>query len=174
MIRCQAVQARLAAFIHGELPLKVRRRVAAHLERCAKCRAAYQRQRELVRELERELPRVGQAESKHLARVWSRVQNELNTPTPRPALRYRTSYGVVALLLLLIVSVPYALSLDDPSPTPARTLPARTVVLATNIPDERVLHRIPENALNRTAPAATRIHVDFVTPQAALTPAPRP
>ncbi|MFN8376145.1 MAG: hypothetical protein U0694_25135, partial [Anaerolineae bacterium] len=58
---------------------------------------------------------------------------------------------------------------------PSRTLPARVVAFATDVPDDRVIHRVPENALSRTAPAVVRVRFnDFMTPQAALTPAPRP
>jgi anti-sigma factor RsiW len=176
MLRCQAVQTHLTAYIHGELPLKARRRVSAHLERCERCQSAYQRQRELVRDLEQELPRVGQAQSAQLARVWSKVQTELDTPARRrrPSLRYRASYGVAALLLVIVMFVPYALNMDNSPRASLRTLPAHVVAFATNVPDERVLNRVPENALSRTAPAVTRIRFTYVTPQAALTPAPRP
>ncbi|MFN8376638.1 MAG: zf-HC2 domain-containing protein, partial [Anaerolineae bacterium] len=128
MLRCRAVQAKLTAYIHGELPLKARRRVAAHLEHCPRCQSAYQRERELVHELERELPRVGQGHKTELARVWSKVQREIYAPeTPRPTLHYRASYGVAALMLMLAMVVPYALSRGDNAVVPSRTLPARVV-----------------------------------------------
>jgi anti-sigma factor RsiW len=175
MLRCHAVQGHITAYIHGELPLKARRRVAAHLERCSRCKAAYGRQRELVRELERELPRVGQAQSGQLSRVWSKVQKDIQAPAPRPTLQYRMSYGLAALILVLVMAVPFLMSLNDDEPVTARTLPAHAVAFATTLPDQRVLNRVPANALSRTAPAATRVRLaDFVTPEAALTPAPLP
>lgn len=176
MLRCRAVQGKLTAYVHGELPLKARRRVSAHLEGCHNCQMAYQRQRELIRELERDVPRVGQAHSVQLARVWSRVEGELRASAPRPTIQYRASYGVAVLLFMIAMVVPYILSRDERASEPVRTLPAQAVAFATDMPDERVLHRVPENALSRTAPAVVRVrsYDNYVTPQAALTPAPRP
>jgi anti-sigma factor RsiW len=176
MLRCHAVQTHLTAYIHNELPLKARRRVAAHLERCSRCQSAYQRQRTQVHELEREIPRIGQSHQGQLARIWSKVQTELHTPTtPRPSFRYRAAYGLAAVILMVAMVVPYALSRNEIPATATRTLPARAVAFATVLPDNHALIVLPENALSRTAPAVTRSRViSYVTPQAALTPAPRP
>jgi anti-sigma factor RsiW len=175
MLRCHAVQTHLTAYIHGELPLKARRRVAAHLERCARCQAVYQRQRKQVHELEYEIPRIGQPQAGQLKRVWSNVQQELQTPAPRPSFRYRASYGLAALFLVVAMIVPYVLSRAEDEIPPSRTLPARAVAFATVLPDNHALIHLPDNALSRTAPALTRSRViTYVTPQAALTPAPLP
>jgi anti-sigma factor RsiW len=175
MLRCHAVQSHLTAYIHGELPLKARRRVAAHLEHCSRCQSAYQRQRARVHELEREVPRIGQPQHGQLARIWSKVQTELHTPSPRPSFRYRAAYGLAAVILMVAMIVPYALSRTETPDTISRTLPARAVAFATVLPDNHALIVLPENALSRTAPAVTRSRlISFVTPQAALTPAPLP
>jgi anti-sigma factor RsiW len=175
MFRCHVVRGKLTAYIEGELPLKARRRVAAHLQQCVACQSAYRRQREFGRELERDLPRIGQPQAGQLTHIWARVQDDMQSAPPRRTFRYRASYGLGVLLLVVALLAPYILGREAAGNMPARTLPARTVALATETPDDRLSHRLPENIFLRTAPATvTRFRFTFLTPQAALTPAPRP
>jgi len=103
---CRYCEARLTAFIHGELPLKARRRIARHLDECPACYAKYQRQRDLADELSRHIPLVGQPRPGQLLRMWSAVQAEMS-PAPRALLMRRSPrYGLVTLMLLLVTLLP--------------------------------------------------------------------
>ena len=103
---------RMTAFIHGELPPHVRRRIGRYIDECPDCYAEYLRQRELARDLERGLPSVGMPCVSQLDRIWAGVQAELsNTPPPhRPARRYSFSYGMAVVLMAVMVVLPGAVA----------------------------------------------------------------
>ncbi|NWF68206.1 MAG: zf-HC2 domain-containing protein [Chloroflexi bacterium] len=173
MFTCHAVRARLTPYLHGTLPLKVRRRVSAHLERCPHCHAAYVQQRQLMHELQRRLPPLGQPTQPQLARVWDGVQAEVRASQDKsPAvrmLRYRASYGLAALGLVALLLLPVVTQHDSASASaPLHTRPA-AVAFATDWPPQPL-------TLYRTA-ASFRSRYGYngtATPQAqaALTPAP--
>lgn len=126
-LSCQNCRAKLPAYLHRELNPRLRRRVAAHLNNCPACYAAYREQQDIARELQDMLPAFGQTDSVQLGRMWSAVQTEMAQPQRRfqPVFRARYSLGVVALLVAL--ALPWmlggqsrALALPMP-PTPAGT-----------------------------------------------------
>jgi anti-sigma factor RsiW len=123
---CRYCEARLTAFIHGELPLKARRRIARHLDECPTCYARYLRRRDLADELSRHIPRIGQPERGQLQRVWSGIQAEM-TPTPRALyLRRSPRYGLVTLVLLLVMLLPLTMGNQNVafSSVPTQAFPA--------------------------------------------------
>jgi predicted anti-sigma-YlaC factor YlaD len=124
-LTCQGCRAKLPAYLHRELNPRLRRRVAAHLNNCPSCYAAYRQQQEMARELDAMLPGFARPDRAQLGRVWAAVQADMHQPRRsfRPVFRARYSLGVVALLVTL--ALPWmlgnqsrALALPMP-PTPA-------------------------------------------------------
>jgi len=105
---CRYCRAHLDAYVAGELALPARRRVAAHLDQCAACYAVYAQRREVVRELQRSLPMVGYANPPDFGQVWLNVQQEM----PRGS-GYSIQYGLAALLLLVLLLVPFTMGHRD-------------------------------------------------------------
>lgn len=104
-ISCQSCRAKLPAYLHRELNPRLRRRVAAHLNNCPACYAAYRQHQDIGRDLQSSLPAFGQPDHAQLGRVWRAVQAEMNQPRRsfQPVFRARYSLGVVALLITLVL-----------------------------------------------------------------------
>jgi anti-sigma factor RsiW len=122
--RCRYTQARMTAYLNGELLPKARRRVTRHLDVCSTCSAYYVREREVKRDLERHVRLVGQPQGPQLQKLWMAIQQEINPP----AAQRRTnpaSYGFAALVLILMLLVPATLGNRnvpfslEPRPAPA-------------------------------------------------------
>lgn len=110
-LRCQYVQSRIAAFVNNECTERERRIVGQHLDHCPTCEAAYQHQRSLQREMQRDLPRMGSANAAQLGAIWQRVEQDLATPVPQPAatpMRLPSSswhYGLVAAMAFVLLTM---------------------------------------------------------------------
>ncbi len=111
MTACHYCRAHLDAYLAGELAAPARRRVAAHLDQCAACYRVYVQRRELARQLSRELPLVGHAGAPDFGQVWVKVQAELPRESGHPM-----QYGLAALLLALLLLVPFTMGHRDVAP----------------------------------------------------------
>lgn len=109
---------RMTAFVHRELSTTSRRLVAREIDDNPARYKQYIKERDIAQELERRLPAFGKPEAQTLNRVWQQVQAEIAPPpTPyrsflRPQLtfKYGFGYGLVALFVVMILSLPVALS----------------------------------------------------------------
>jgi anti-sigma factor RsiW len=102
---------RMAAFINGELPPDMRRRMGRYIDECADCYAEYRRQRALLNDLSARLPTLGQPDNQQLERVWLAVQAELLPPSRQPVHpAYFARYGLATLMLMVVLLVPFVLS----------------------------------------------------------------
>ncbi|MFQ3566489.1 MAG: zf-HC2 domain-containing protein [Aggregatilineales bacterium] len=136
-INCQTCRAHLPGYAARELPPRLRALVGAHLDACPACYGIYRRQRLLMGELEHTLPLVGQPDLAGLGRIWSAVQVEMKRPRPSAFQRVSKRQGATALLLLLVLLLPW--SFDAPSmtralpllPTPAQETTQRAIAMAT-------------------------------------------
>jgi anti-sigma factor RsiW len=128
MIACRYCRAHLDAYLGGELTAPARRRVAAHLDRCAACYSIYAQQRDLVRELRQALPLVGDANTPDFGQVWLHVQAEVPRGSGHPL-----PYGLVALLLALLLAVPFTMGHRDVPPA-LPTQPAPQLISADPTP----------------------------------------
>lgn len=110
-LRCQYVQSRIAAFVNNECTERERRIVGQHLDHCPTCEAAYQHQRSLQREMQRDLPRMGSANAAQLGAIWQRIEQDLATPVPQPAatpMRLPSGswhYGLVAAMAFVLLTM---------------------------------------------------------------------
>lgn len=146
---CRYCRAHLDAYIAGELPPSARWRVAAHLDRCAACYAAYAQQREVVRELRRALPIIGRGHPPDFEYVWLNAQREL----PRSS-RDSIQYGLAALLLVVLLVVPFTIGYHD---------------IAAALPTQPAPHRLDEDRTPANAATQTRT-VTAGPPAATLSP----
>jgi anti-sigma factor RsiW len=107
---CRYCNAQMAAYTHGELPLKARRRIARHLDECSACYAKYNEARELNQQLGYFVPLIGQPHAPQLQRIWAGVQAGM-TPPPNKQNRYPLSlrYSFVAFMLVLTFLLPLTL-----------------------------------------------------------------
>lgn len=99
---CQELRLYWEEYAEGELPEKLARPVAAHLEGCADCRANYEEVRELVADLRAiPLPEVSE-------RVWegalARIRSEPQVPRAPRRLRSAWRVGLAAAAALLAVA----------------------------------------------------------------------
>lgn len=101
-------KARMLAYIQGELSPRSRRRMARYLDECPRCYQEYQRQRSTMLELEHTLPALGAASGEQLARIWSRVQVDMQRRPGGIRPIYHASYGLAALMLLIVLLLPLA------------------------------------------------------------------
>lgn len=143
-------KSRMAAFINGELPLVARRRVARYIDECPDCYAEYLRQRDLAEELKRQLHMIGQPDHTQLNRIWENIQSDLSQPRPqRPARRYPTRYGLVAIILALVLMLPFILGqTSDYRTIPSQPAPYHFDLSAT--PTHATAHSIQTVALWKT------------------------
>ncbi len=102
---CRFSRANLDNFLDSTLAPRARRRVARHIDACPACYDAYNRRRDLRRELQQGIPLIGRSHTPDFERMWNAVRVEI----PRPARRTQFRYGFVALLLLLALLVPFTM-----------------------------------------------------------------
>src|SRR5436190_927022 len=103
---CLYCQAHLQAYIDGELSPKARRRIAQHIDRCPACYHTYIQQRDFSRELQQEIPLVGQRNAPDFKQMWGAVQAELPQSQPR---LYQARYGMALLAFTLMLVVPFTM-----------------------------------------------------------------
>src|SRR6185369_1706150 len=95
----------LAAYANRQLSRGPRNRVASHVQRCAECRAALDREQELARDIAVYMPQIGRPRRGQLASLFPTIWLEFNRPPFRWATRL-SSYGLaVAVLVLSIFAV---------------------------------------------------------------------
>lgn len=135
-LHCYRVRVRLSAYLHGELKPSGRRFVARHLDRCPHCRHVYQQQRELVRDLERDLPAFGAPSSATMRRLWGNIAAERPTATTQPTLLHSLSYGFAALMLVLLLVLPLTIGAhhSHEATVPVQPDPQQRALIMTPIP----------------------------------------
>lgn len=126
MMNCKQCQSRLAAYLHNELPPKLRREVGRHLHNCEKCYAVYLQHQDLARELTNTVPLVGAGYQPDFNRVWTAMQ----AGTPRRNLSNHLSfnYGLVALVVTLLFLVPLTMNQQNATLAAPPTQPAPLAV----------------------------------------------
>lgn len=110
-------------------------------------------------ELECALPLVGQPDLAGLGRIWNAVQVEMKRPRPSAFQRVSKRQGATALLLLLVLMLPW--SFDAPSmtralplpPTPAQETTQRAIAMATEDCGCAAASRVQPIAPSATPPA---------------------
>lgn len=131
MITCRTCRNHLPAYLHRELPPKLRAEVAEHLQDCDACYALSVQQRDLSNDLSRSLPAFGSPVS-GLDRIWSAVQADMAQSRREPEVLEKVRYSIVALIFVLALLLPWTvrgqrLTLPTP-PTPAVSTPRGTPV----------------------------------------------
>lgn len=133
MMTCRFCREHLPGYIARELTPAARSQVAAHIQTCNACYAAYVQQREVSGELARTLPALGGALPR-LDRVWTGIQADMQQPKRAPIRHNQAGYTLIALLLMITLLVHSSLnarhfSLPTP-PTPAALNTPSTPVAA--------------------------------------------
>lgn len=125
-------KARMTAFLNGQLSPESRRRIARYIDECQDCYDEYQRQRDLMREFEAQLPTFGKPNNDQLSRIWTGIQAEVFAPAEAPRKRrrvhwvYQARCGFAALTVLFTLLVPFMIQDDNftqaavTQPTPAQ------------------------------------------------------
>ncbi len=141
-------KARMTAYINGGLAPGAKRRMARYINDCPDCYAEYVRQRDIARELERDMPGVGIPHSPQLDRMWANIQTEMTRSSSRPARRGQARYGLIVLALILALFLPWAFGDQDAAfAIPSQPSPRATAVAGT-----------PENQKSITSsPSATAV-----------------
>ena len=144
-LACHDCQRYVVAYIHGELKPNLRRRIALHLENCARCQTMYARERALTYELAARIPASGRGDNPALVAIWQAVQSELTAPMQPPRRqRYSLHYGLLVAALLLALTLPWMVNQSH-------------VALASNIeprPYVAVVVNEPVNVSDATAQPA--------------------
>lgn len=142
-LNCNDCRGFLPAYISRTLPPLPRQKVAAHLDSCETCYAAYVQQRDIERELTQQVPLIGRADSPRLNRIWTAVQGEMARPRRAALRRIPARYHlvtIVAIVGLLLPSLGFqalhqrqmALALPvQPTPTETIEVTSQTVAMAT-------------------------------------------
>lgn len=109
-LTCYVCQRQMDAFLDGTLAPRARRRLAGHIDECPACYRVYVERRELQRDLQQALPLVGQRDHKpDFDRMWGAIRAEL----PQPPSQRPFRFGLVALMLLLALVVPFTMGNRD-------------------------------------------------------------
>ena len=107
-------RARMVAFLNEELPPDSRRRVARYIDECPECYQEYICQRDLHKELKRQLPVLGRPRSAQTSRMWAAIQDEIGlSGTPRGYKCGGIRYGLAALALVIALCLPILLLGDE-------------------------------------------------------------
>lgn len=105
---CERCQKHLVAYIHQELSVQQRQRIARHLDVCESCYRSYLEHVDLTRQLTERVPRVGQTYHLSVERVWAALEYDGVHPG-RTFRRYSPGYGLVALIAALMLFIPLTL-----------------------------------------------------------------
>lgn len=121
MIPCRVCREHLPGYISRELSPAARSQVAAHIETCDACYAAYVQQRELTSELTRTLPELGGARPR-LDHIWAGIEADIRQPKRTTIKLDQARYSLAVLLLMIALLLPWTIrshqfSLPTP-PTP--------------------------------------------------------
>jgi len=92
----------LIAYVHRQLPRAQRTEIAAHLRRCPECRAVFEREQQLARDLATFMPQMGQPRRGQLARLWPTIWRDFSKPPARWPI-WLSSYGLAVLMLILCI-----------------------------------------------------------------------
>jgi hypothetical protein len=114
----------LPAYVHRQLPRAKRDRVLVHIQLCAECRAALDREEQFARDLKTNMPLIGQPRRQQLMRLWPAIWAEFRSPRPRRKHGIH-SYGVALGMLLLGA---FMLSAVFSGPAYASAAPSQPVV----------------------------------------------
>ena len=128
-LKYRYVKARMMAYLDGDLSIKARRFVARQIDENPVCYQEYIRAKQSKQELERALPAFGKADKPQLDNLWANIQAELNQPETVPVRAmtrptFSLSYGVTALLFLVMMLTPLAVDASRASISPIPQQPA--------------------------------------------------
>jgi anti-sigma factor RsiW len=123
-LTCKFYQRQIDAYLDKTLNMRARRRLARHIDECPSCYRAYAQRRDLRRDLESAVSLVGRHHEPDFDRMWGTIRAEL--PQPRYQTQFR--YGLVGLMLLLALLVPFTMGNRD---------------LARHVPDQPKPHTDP-------------------------------
>lgn len=170
-LRYRYAKNRMAAYINGELSVTTRRFVARMIDSDERCYQEYVSQRQKKQELERDLPRFGQADKQQLSTMWAAIQAEMNTPSPatlRPTKRPVT-YRLALIVTVLLLVLPFVWSNASPA----------TAVLPQQPSPELLSTQTAPSLLRLTAPTLVALvtlndhqATDAARPDLQNTPAP--
>lgn len=149
MMNCHQCQKHLVAYIHDEATPRIRRRVAAHLDTCESCYAAYVRERDASTQMTQDLAWFGQPDNAQLTDIWANVQGTWNQPTQRQR-AYRWQHGLMMAAMVLLSVLPWSLNVGNlvHVPVPFQATPAVS----------------PQNTPQGTAVGVVRVAFDVNTP----------
>jgi hypothetical protein len=105
-LTCNDCRTHLTGYIQGDLPLRLRLRVGAHLDDCAGCYGVYMREREMARDLTAQVPMIGRADGARLGKIWSAVQTEMIRPRRSSLSRIPKRYGIATAVLVVALLLP--------------------------------------------------------------------
>ncbi len=130
MISCKQCQKHLVTYVHHELPPKLNRKVAQHLDRCETCYSAYMEQKRLVTELRRSVPVVGNGRVPSFERFRTAARLE---STRRMTSYYPLRYGMVMVVVTVLLLIPFALGKSNQVFAGPPTQPAPLVRVSVNV-----------------------------------------
>ena len=107
-IQCGECRSHLMAFLHGDVSPLLRRRVARHLDHCPACYSLYLQELDLMRDLKRNVPLIGQGHQPSFAAIWAEIQTDIVKPKPSLP-RFHMRYGLAMLALVTVFLVPLTL-----------------------------------------------------------------
>ena len=131
---CHHCRTLLPGYIQRELSPKQREWVSRHLSTCDGCYLNYMAQRQIMRDLAVNVPRIG-SDAPHLNAIRAAVLMEIAQPTRKPvAYIDQARYSLVALLLVVALLLPlsirtHSFSIPTP-PQPEKITPQGTAIAA--------------------------------------------
>ncbi|RMG76450.1 MAG: hypothetical protein D6711_03855 [Chloroflexi bacterium] len=161
MMKYRYCRSRMVAYINGELPPRVRRRMAQYIDTCPRCYAEYVRQRELQHELKMRVPGIGIPEAGQIERIWNAVQLQMQQPTvATPHLRY----GVLIAVMVVLLMIPLFVSQPAVEASVATQPQPQTLIQKVVTPGATPVAVVVNNTLELTSQLMN------VTPAAVVTP----
>lgn len=129
-ITCDECRLHVVSFLLGDVSPLLRRRVARHIDFCSSCYQVYRQDLDLMRDLKREVPRLGQGHHPQFDRVWLAIQNDIMKPKSDMP-RFQMRYGLAVLALLLGFLLPLTMDNQNVMLASPPTQPAPLAELAT-------------------------------------------
>jgi len=170
MFKVHYCKARMVAFLNGELSPRSRRRMARFIDECDDCYTEYVRQREIQRNLNSDLRRIGSPDADVLSRILVDVKREVFAPRPSPARMSYQRYGLATVVVTLMLIFPLLVGQDQRTqsvatqPTPkfnvdqSATAPSSNigaVAIATGVPRSQTPANLPDEQAPQVRPAQT-------------------